>query len=521
VFGIQFANVFNQALPEAAFWGRVALSVGSIGLFVSLILVALHLRDNASLSRGQEDPNNYRPPRFGRLSGSLGEFFADPTSNAPLSPDAAAEFVVGRLDAQREATQSVIRYFSYAPLLFGLMGTILSLRALLVDSGDTLQQIQPQLAGVFAGTLAGIAGSLISAVGGLILDTVSLSSLNCAQDFAHRYILPTLPERRIALRIEDAVLAVITERTKTVADNFNSSLQPVVSHLQQVAQQSGDAAVAATNAFSQAARAVKEAGDLELAARSFKSGAHMIDSSAKQLSDATKQTAEIILRLAEIRCAYTGLTDCIHQSATALNLASQQMSEVVTTHISTIRSRSEDLNVTIAGFRSGVDSLTVELQKQGSVYPHVAELIRSQADATSKSLDNLIALSQQTNQLLGAMPKHTELLAGAISSSVENRVESATNKIVDSIGLIGQPLNAFIDRTTGESHGPTTTESPSQADNAEALNLLELNKSLRDASSQLRILVDQCRMLVESINRIQSAPEPKKSDGFFRRIFGG
>jgi hypothetical protein len=83
-----------------------------------------------------------------------------------------------------------------------------------------LQEIQPQLSGVFAGTLAGIGGSLIAALGGLLLDRVALSTANRAQDFIHRHIIPTLPERRIAIKIEDAVLAMIAERAQVVAESL-------------------------------------------------------------------------------------------------------------------------------------------------------------------------------------------------------------------------------------------------------------------------------------------------------------
>src|SRR5260370_30269989 len=225
-------DFFKGALPEAAFWGRIALRVGFAGLAASLLLVLAHLRDQVSLIRGQRTPSQYRPPRWGPLIQSLREFFADPVQNAPLSPDAAAEYVVGRHDASRDVTLSAIRYFSYAPLLFGLMGTIFALRALLVVQGNTLQQIQPHLAGVFAGTLAGILGSLVAAVGGLVLDWTSLSTVNRAQDFIHRHILPTLPERRIAVRIEDAVVALIAEKAQAVADSFRNSMQPVATQME-------------------------------------------------------------------------------------------------------------------------------------------------------------------------------------------------------------------------------------------------------------------------------------------------
>lgn len=114
---------FQGALPEAAFWGRIALGVGITGLLISVLLVLAHLRDRFSLRRGRSDPDEYRPPKWGPLDRCLGEFFTDPLHSAPLSPDAASEYVTARLDAEHDVTYSIVRYFSYAPLLLGLMGT--------------------------------------------------------------------------------------------------------------------------------------------------------------------------------------------------------------------------------------------------------------------------------------------------------------------------------------------------------------------------------------------------------------
>lgn len=66
---IQF---FEGALPEAAFWGRLALTVGIIGFLGSLVLVLAHLRDQSSLKHGREHPERYRAPKWGPLSRSLG-----------------------------------------------------------------------------------------------------------------------------------------------------------------------------------------------------------------------------------------------------------------------------------------------------------------------------------------------------------------------------------------------------------------------------------------------------------------
>src|SRR5687767_7466381 len=115
-------DLFREALPEAAFWGRMALGVGTGGLLISFLLVVAHIRDRWSLQRGHANPANYRPPKWGPLDRALGGFFSDPLHFAPLSPDAASEYVTSRLETDHDVTNSIVRYFAYAPLLLGLMG---------------------------------------------------------------------------------------------------------------------------------------------------------------------------------------------------------------------------------------------------------------------------------------------------------------------------------------------------------------------------------------------------------------
>jgi hypothetical protein len=274
------------------------IALASIEFLGNLLCVLAHLRDQSSLRNGREHPERYRAPKCGPLNLSLGEFLADLLNSAALNPDAASEYVAGRLDAEHEFTQSAIRYSSYTPLVIGLMGTTLSLRYLLTTGGKTLQDIQPLLSGVVAATFGVIAGSLIVATDGLVSDRMALSSGNQAQDFVHRFILPLLPEHRITVRFEDAVLGLIAARVQGGAETFTNGIIPAATQVKAVVTRSAKAAEEAPKAFSEAVRALREAGDLEAGSRSFKTGAHMIEISAEQLSDATKQTVEVVLRLA-------------------------------------------------------------------------------------------------------------------------------------------------------------------------------------------------------------------------------
>ena len=496
---LRIVDIFKDALPQAAAWGRVALSVGGGGLFVSFILVALHVRDQHALRLGARNPNQFLSPNWGPLSQALGEFFRDPIQNAPLSPDAAAEYVIGRLESQREATQSIIRYFSYAPLLLGLIGTILALRALLVESGNTLQEIQPHLAGVFAGTLAGILGSLLAAIGGLILDSASLSTVNRAQDFIHRYILPTLPERRIALRIEDAVLALITERTQAVVESFNNAIQPVAQQMEQIAIRCGIAAEASTKAFTEAAHAVREAGNWEIASRNFKSGAHMIDSSAEQLSDATKQTAETILRIGELRQGHAELLERIRESAQILETTNLRVTEDVKNHIADLKLLSEALQVNISSLHTATGTLTTELLRRATADSAQIDLIKSHTEATSGGLTALVDVSRRTHEALKSIPGTFELLYG-IPASVEKAVQSL-ERSAEAVSKIAAQLSIRSDRDIPSGSATDT--------------------AFRDAAADFQRAVTQFQRVTESLQHLHVEESPaKKSNGFLRRLFG-
>ena len=95
--------------------------------------------------------------------------------------------------------------------------------------------------------------------------------------------------------------------------------------------------------MSEAARAVREAGNLELASRNFKSGAHMIDSSAEQLSDATKQTAEVILRVGEIRQSLTDLLGRIQEASENLSGASTRLAVELASRMMELHAQGEKL----------------------------------------------------------------------------------------------------------------------------------------------------------------------------------
>jgi uncharacterized coiled-coil DUF342 family protein len=514
--GVEF---FNGALPEAALWGRLALGVGIVGLIASIVLVLAHLRDQSSLRRGRNNPEKYRAPKWGPLDRSLGEFLADPLHSAPLSPDAASEYVTGRLDAEHELAQSVVRYFSYAPLLLGLMGTTLALRALLVTGGNTLQQIQPLLSGVFAGTLGGIAGSLVAAVGGLLLDRVALSTSNLAQDFIHRFILPMLPERRIALRIEEAVLTVIAERAQAVAEAFRSAMQPVANQMEEVAVRCSRAAEAATGALSEAARAVREAGNLEAASRSFKAGAHMIDSSAEQLSDATKQTAEIVLRIGDVRASLAMLLE--HFQATAENLgnSSERVGTQLTAQIAGLNTHADSVQGCAGELRLSIEALATQLVHRASTDATYLETIQGQAETMDRALTALLQIARESSdatRILRASSETADKTVEALQQAIKVRLDEFTERTASTLEKMCQIFERNL---------TTVSSVPSHNQRADTVDFqsTEIAAIMHEAVTEVRRASDESRSLAEAVQRLEKTlgdgGGPKKNR-FFGKFWG-
>jgi hypothetical protein len=511
---------FKGALPEAAFWGRIALGVGSIGFLASALLVLMHIRDQFSLRRAERGPKEYLPPRWGPLSQSLREFFADPAGNAPLSPDAAAEYVVGRLEATRDAALSTIRYFSYAPLLFGLMGTVFALRSLLVMQGNTLQQIQPHLAGVFAGTLAGIVGALFASAGGVLLDSVSLSAVNRAQDFIHRHILPTLPERRIAVHIEEAMLTLIGEKAQAVAQSFSKGIQPVAIQMEQIADRFGKAAEVAMKALTEAARAVREAGNLETASHDFKKGAYMIDSAAEQLSDATKQTAEVILRVGEIRQSLNELLSRVAETSQNLASASERVAVELGSRIIELNSQGERLGATANTLRPSIEGLSSELvRRAGSDSTHL-EMIRGHIESTSRHLSDVRnAVSESANHLK-TMPSRFEQIAGTLADGTRQGVATAMDQVASEIAKKLGDVVISLERSTA-AFSKALISSGAQ-DGARGTNSLDFVGGIREATQEMRRVSEELRKLGTVLQQAQSARgegTSRKTDGFFKRLW--
>jgi len=398
------------------------------------------------------------------------------------------------------------------------MGTAFALRALLITSGSTLQEIQPQLSGVFAGTLAGIGGSLLAAVGGLVLDRVALSTANQSQDFIHRFILPTLPERRIAVRIEDAVLNVIAERAQAVAEKFHNTLQPVATELKEIADRCGEAAEAATKAFSEAARAVRDAGDLGNAARNFKSGAHMLDSSAEQFLAATKQTAEIVLRSGDLRASLSGLLERFQGVSQNLGSASERVGSQLAGQLAELKPHGQKLDTSVSALHSAMEALSTELVRRADADSAQLETAKTFVELSGRQMGDLARITQQTSDSVNVLrtaldtidQKTLEAIRSEVNPLIIESMQQTKSALESLPGIFERHIETLSTQLTDSKPLPTRPDIDGVHDLAAAL---------RDAVSEVKLASGAAARLADQLKQLDSNPEITTKKGIFQRFW--
>lgn len=518
--------MFTHARPEAALGAAAALVVGVSGLALAVVLIVAYLRDNRFLLRAIANSAHRSPPRFGPLSGSLGVFLVQPASRTVLSPDAAAEFVRDRLQGQEQFFQTVLRFFAYSPLLFGLMGTISALRGLLVDSGQSLQEIQPDLAGVFGGTLAGIVGSLVATVGMVSVEAVSRRVNIRAQDFFHLCVLPEIPDRAISVHIEDAILERIGAKAEAVAQTLQAALGPLATSLSTNAAQATEAAIAATATFGAAASVVEEAGDFEKVARSFKSTASMLDNSAQALADSARQTAETLVRFGDLHATVGTTVVGLEQSSTVLSNATHDIRVAFESRMEAFSTRLSEVDASIQLMSTVLARISDGLSSQLQVDIASAEALRTQAD---RSEDTLRSVSGSAEAMAAAF---TSMSSGFLTTHREVVNEIRQMTVAGGVGFdprITEALSATVahlDRCTREL-SVVAQNARAPVDTGAAPELLPL---LTDLAAHTGALSERVLSLTTTLREMDKTPhskgassrideDPPASRGLFRRFF--
>jgi cellobiose-specific phosphotransferase system component IIA len=344
------------------------------------------------------------------------------------------------------------------------MGTILSLKGLLVDSGKTLQDIQPELGGAFVGTLAGILGSLVATFGGLILDRSARGAIQRVEDYVRTQILPLLPEQRIAVRIEEAVLERIAEKAQFAVDRFRIALEPLSTSLAESATKSAEAAAEATSAFTQAVRAVREAGNLESASKSLRNAASSLDSAGEFSKRAAQLSGENLLRLEAIHQSigalahdFTTASDTLSESGKTLADAHRASIEILSDKLSGIASATEALGTITASAAS-------ELARRSDLDTTYVKTIDLQARAAGELLEALRDTARGSEVALASIADRLGNLGDVMSEGVRREIRDRIGSLAD---RLSQALGDAIPALDGAVHSLTETVKLLRSEQAE------------------------------------------------------
>jgi len=355
-----------------------------------------------------------------------------------------------------------------------------------------------------------------------MLDRMALSTVNRAQDFIHRYILPTLPERRIAVRIEDAVLALIADRAGAVAESFSTAMQPVAARMGQTAERCAKAAEAATNAFSEAVRALREAGDLGTASSKFKSGAHMIDSSAEQLSDATKQTAEVVLRVGEMRASYGDLLRSIQEAAESLGAVNNRVSGELGALITEFGALGVKIQASVEALQSAINALSADLARYAAGDSAHLEAIRRHVEAAGGAVAAISEIARDSSGAVKVLSVKIEEIGTAIADGVRQGVAAGSDDFAARLARRLDTVTSQLDHSA-RSLSEATARVQAQPDKASGSIPVEFTNRIHDAAAEIKRASEECRKLTEAVQDLRSSVDQvareKKGDGFFRRLF--
>jgi hypothetical protein len=399
--------------------------------------------------------------RFTGCLDALSLFDAGPAPQTMLSPDAVWELVTTRLHGDVESTRSLVRFFGYLPLLVGLAATMLGLAGLIDQIGLGMSAgVRASLRGVFLGTLAGIAGSAIVGFSGIFLAASARRMTMAVERYLHGSLLPAMPERRIGVQIEEAIIGVIAERTELVVAQFRDALQPIAAELSTAAIQSSKAATSATGAFDHAATILQGSGNLRAAATLIGDRLVAIERSAVSLAKAAQSTFDAAALAAKGHQALAGAASATIQRAQELADAGKAIEAGV-----------EKLTVPLAAFTTTADGLATSTVRVGTelegvrlAFGGLASSIESRNDLEKQRIDGLHAQLDSLNTplsklhaVLSAMTREVEATRGATevfrqkaATSLADGIDQNFAKLASQLGDVLTPIAGLIPSAANE-----------------------------------------------------------------------
>lgn len=316
----------------------------------------------------------------------LNLFAADKAARNTLSHDAVWDLVTTRLHMDFDARRATVRFLAYLPLLIGLAATMLGLAGMIDQLGREMSgAIRANLRGVFLGTLSGIVGSAIVGSSGLVLAATGRHALRRVEQYLYQHVLPTLPERRVALQIEEAVIQVIAERSQTVVNTMRTTLQPLATSLERSASESAKAATAAVEAFDHAVVVLRDSGDLRAAATIIGDKLKTLEQAAGQLGRAASSVQEATVLDASMRKSLSDAAAIAAQEADSLVQAGKGLD----TQMATIAASFAGFTETTRAFATSAQSVGTEVAGAREAFTQLAHSVNQRNDVEKARIDSV------------------------------------------------------------------------------------------------------------------------------------
>lgn len=510
VFGLPHLLVgLRAAAPvEARCFGDLA--------WLTAVVCAVHVawslsqdrRHRAAMLREREPAAWSRLPAASAVANALAGWVQAGQILCTLSPDAAWQHLTERVHAFHERRTALARFLAWVPLMLGLAGTMVGLAHLLpgLDPHAAATGLGPSvgavgapgrhLEGVFYGTLSGVGAALLAGFAGLGLAHSSAWAVSDAERFLREAVLPRLPERRITIDIEEAMLRLVSERAAEAVDGFRDALAPLATELGQHAQAAAAAAERASEAFDLTAAAVRRAGNLEKAADRLVRGIETIDTAAGALGGVIA----------------------------GLGASSQQQAQIVDaaqSGVGLLKGAMHDMVASVGAWHAATIGAQKHQEQHGALLTHETTRLHEQIHGVSSAFAGLAESMARRSQLeddkLRAAKDDLGRLVGVVRdgfeattriarelSGVREAMEGVTSALVKNVG---EGLRAEVAGLIAKIDGTLTTlagEIPRGSAEAKAAGQALL-RDLQEAQRQLPLLTSGVGRLHEEVAALSRA----------------
>jgi hypothetical protein len=456
-----------------------------------------------------------------RFSDCLREIVGSDAATSSVSADAVALLGTDALEGVAQSQTDRLRYVSYTPLLAGLCGTVIGLMSLLRSDPDTMQQ---HLAGVLFGTLCGAGATLVASFAVSWLDGRVLVTKRAVTRLLFQKLLPAVPDKRIAVAIEETLLEIIDTRSRTLVEDISRLLTPLADSLGEHARQSTEAAVNASKAFDTAVHTVENAPVLaDIVSQLTKASGNAQKASTRLATDAERLAA---LRESEddaaksIEAASQSLVGAVAQlveSTAAIRKGIVGEPPSLTATVQSIDADSKELSRFVSLVAKQVGNLNQELVGLSSELRHFGA---GQVEMLGKRLEDHVRqlVEAVREQLEGAPGRTSDALqrVGTNAETLASRIRGATNSL-EELESRSDALVAFVNaRIQAVVTGPSPVPSNVNFVNTEYAGQSTAGATLADCVASL---ADSARTLRDLLNAIRAGQPPNPRSNALRRAW--